>query len=114
MEVFSLLDSSPIVLTYKIIDFKFWETGSYVKIQIVLIDNSVLHVREYNDEFERNYSFHWQDSLGAFLLRWDNAPHHKNLKTFPLPPHVEWYVDHQSVWLDIKIRCQLLMINPGR
>jgi hypothetical protein len=97
MEVFSLLDSSPIVLTYKIIDFKFWETGSYVKIQIVLIDNSVLHVREYNDEFERNYSFHWQDSLGAFLLRWDNAPHHKNLKTFPHHMHKNNLIEESNV-----------------
>jgi hypothetical protein len=97
MEVFSLLDSSPIVLTYKIIDFKFWETGSYVKIQIVLIDNSVLHVREYNDEFERNYSFHWQDSLGAFLLRWDNAPHHKNLKTFPHHMHKSNLIEESNV-----------------
>jgi hypothetical protein len=45
MEVFSLLDSSPIVLTYRIVDFKCWETGSYVKMQIVLIDNSVLHAK---------------------------------------------------------------------
>jgi hypothetical protein len=26
MEVFSLLDSSPIVLSYRIVDFKYWET----------------------------------------------------------------------------------------
>ena len=97
MEVFSLLDSSPIVLTYKIIDFKFWETGSYVKMQIVLIDNSTLHVREYNDEFERNYSFHWQDSQGAFLLRWDNAPHHKNLKTFPNHMHIDDVIEESNV-----------------
>ncbi len=84
MEVFSLLDSSPIVLSYSIFDFKYWETGSYVKMQIMFIDNSVLHVREYNDEFERNYSYHWQDSQGAFLLRWDNAPHHK--KSGNIPP----------------------------
>jgi hypothetical protein len=50
MEVFSLLDSSPIVLSYSIVDFKYWETGSYVKMQIVLIDKSVLHVREYKDD----------------------------------------------------------------
>jgi len=97
MEVFSLLDSSPIVLSYSIVDFKYWETGSYVKMQIVLIDKSVLHVREYNDEFERNYSFHWQDSQGAFLLRWDNAPHHKNLKTFPHHMHKNDRIEETNV-----------------
>lgn len=97
MEVFSLLDSSPIVLTYKIIDFKFWETGSYVKMQIMLIDRSVLHIREYNDEFERNYSFHWQDSQGTFLLRWDNAPHHKHLKTYPSHMHKNDLIEESDV-----------------
>jgi hypothetical protein len=97
MEVFSLLDSSPVVLSYRIVDFKFWETGSYVKMQIGLIDNSILHVREYNDEFERNYSFHWQDSKGAFLLRWDNAPHHKHIKTFPNHLHKNDLIEESDV-----------------
>jgi hypothetical protein len=65
--------------------------------QITLINDSVLHVREYNDEFERNYSFHWQDSKGGFLLRWDNAPHHKNLKTFPNHMHKKNLVEESDV-----------------
>jgi hypothetical protein len=100
MEAFSLLDSSPIVLTYRIVDFKCWETGSYVKMQIVLIvliDNSVLHVREYNDEFERNYSFHWQNSQGAFVMRWDNAPHHRHLKTYPNHMHRNDLIEESDV-----------------
>ncbi len=29
------------------------------------------------------YSFHWQDSTGQLRKRWDNAPHHAELSTFP-------------------------------
>ncbi|NJN84829.1 MAG: hypothetical protein HC802_22765 [Caldilineaceae bacterium] len=29
------------------------------------------------------YSFHWQDPEGLLIARWDNAPHHPELSTFP-------------------------------
>ncbi len=29
------------------------------------------------------YSFHWQDGTGQLRKRWDNAPHHAELSTFP-------------------------------
>lgn len=29
------------------------------------------------------YSFHWQDREGRLSARWDNAPHHPSLPTFP-------------------------------
>lgn len=29
------------------------------------------------------YSFHWQRSDGQLLKRWDNAPHHPEIETFP-------------------------------
>jgi len=33
------------------------------------------------------YSFHWQDKDKNIIKRWDNAPHHKQLKTFPHHKH---------------------------
>ncbi len=47
----------------------------------------LLYVREYNDEKERKYSFHWQDKQDSLIIRWDNAPHHNNLGTFPHHKH---------------------------
>jgi hypothetical protein len=29
------------------------------------------------------YSFHWQDAAGRLIKRWDNAPHHPELVTYP-------------------------------
>ena len=29
------------------------------------------------------YRFHWQDRFGNLVKRWDNAPHHPEIETFP-------------------------------
>jgi hypothetical protein len=29
------------------------------------------------------YRFHWQDKFGNLVKRWDNAPHHPEIETFP-------------------------------
>ena len=29
------------------------------------------------------YAFHWQRADGALIRRWDNAPHHPEIATFP-------------------------------
>lgn len=29
------------------------------------------------------YRHHWQDGSGRLLKRWDNAPHHPEIETFP-------------------------------
>ena len=33
------------------------------------------------------YSYHWQDQNGSMRIRWDNAPHHDDLRTFPHHKH---------------------------
>jgi hypothetical protein len=33
------------------------------------------------------YSYHWADSAGNLLRRWDNAPHFPNLPNFPYHIH---------------------------
>jgi len=30
-----------------------------------------------------NYKFHWQDSQGRLIKRWDNASHHPEVENFP-------------------------------
>ena len=87
MAIFKLLDSSPVIQAYRILDFKAWKTGSYIKIEMAIQDDTFLYVREYNDAKDRNYSYHWQDNAGELILRWDNSPHHRHLKTFPHHKH---------------------------
>jgi hypothetical protein len=52
-----------------------------------MIDGSILHVREAIFSHASKYSYHWQNSSGELLLRWDNAPHHPQLVTHPHHKH---------------------------
>jgi hypothetical protein len=56
-----------------------------------LIDSSELHVFEYvgSSLHKKDYSYHWQDREKKTILRWDNAPHHPEIKTFPHHLHEE-------------------------
>ena len=36
----------------------------------------------------RHYRFHYMDERNNLILRWDTAPHHKELKTFPHHVHL--------------------------
>ena len=55
MEIFRLLDDTPIVKSYTVLDFKAWNTGYYIKIEIILRNGTFLYAREYSDVEERNY-----------------------------------------------------------
>ena len=49
------------------------------KVRIVLIDGSVLQIREYIDAKYKtekvNYAYHYQDKNGRLIFRYDNASH---------------------------------------
>ena len=106
MDIFKSLETSATVSHFEVLDFKVWETGIYVKLMVLIKDGSFLHVREYNDERERHYSFHWQDPQGKLLLRWDNAPHHKELKTFPHHRHNKEQIEESTdITLSDVLKC---------
>jgi hypothetical protein len=88
MDAFRLLDRSTAVLSFDVIDHRVWHAGSYLRVKALLRDGSELHVREFVDEADRKYSFHWQSGSGVLLARWDNAPHHPGLPTYPDHKHV--------------------------
>lgn len=64
------------------------DTGLY-RCRLTLTDGGVVEMFEYfrikaATEVEVTaYSFHWQDESGRLLKRWDNAPHHPEVSTFP-------------------------------
>jgi hypothetical protein len=87
VKILELLDSSPVVGSFEILDFKSWRSGFYIKLQVIFVDGTFLNVREYSDENDRHYSFHWQDSNNGLIIRWDNAGHHRQVKTFPHHKH---------------------------
>jgi len=88
MKIFRFLEKSPVVRKYDVLDFRLFSSGFYLKIRAEIVDGSVLFIREYVDEKERNYSYHWQTGRGEILVRWDNAPHHLGLRTYPHHKHI--------------------------
>ncbi len=63
----------------------------FIRFIIELRDGSELHVFEYVDSYlhKIDYSYHWQDKEKRLITRWDNAPHHPEIKTFPHHVHEE-------------------------
>ena len=88
MEILRSLEDVSVVGDFEVLDFKTFESGWYYKIKVVFTDGSVLHAREYVDDTERNYAFHWQDAEQQLRCRWDNAPHHEHISTHPHHKHV--------------------------
>jgi hypothetical protein len=89
MEIFKSLNLSDIIKDFEVSDYRRWQDGYYFKLKITLKDNTVLFAREYADSSERNYSFHWQDAGSKLIVRWDNACHHRHIKTYPHHKHID-------------------------
>lgn len=62
----------------------------YVRFVALFVDDSELHVFEYvdSDLGRLGYAYHFQDSSGLMILRYDNEPHYPDLPTFPHHKHV--------------------------
>ncbi|KWT86807.1 toxin-antitoxin system TumE family protein [Candidatus Magnetominusculus xianensis] len=101
MLILKLLSDADFIVSYEVHDYRQWDRGFYYNIRIVFIDSSMLIAREYIDEPQRDYSFHWQNSDNKLLKRWDNAPHYRELMTFPYHMHMEsWVIESMVVSLE--------------
>ncbi len=87
MAISKLLESSVIVNTYEILEFVSSASIYFVKAKAILNDKTELHIREYFDGGIVYYSYHWQMMDGELIAGWDNAPHYKNIETFPHHKH---------------------------
>jgi hypothetical protein len=76
---------NPLVKKFRLIREMTGVKKGYIRFVIELRDNSELHVFEYVDStlHKLDYSYHWQDKEKKLIARWDNAPHHSNIETFP-------------------------------
>lgn len=64
-----------------------------LRIRLRLPDNSLLEISESvqirDDTFQWiSYRYHYQDSIGNLIFRYDNAPHHPEIKTHPDHKHI--------------------------
>jgi hypothetical protein len=87
--ILQFLEGNRSINSFEIIDFRQFDTGFYLKLVVEFVNGTTLHAKEYFDVLERNYSFHWQNKKGSMILRWDNAPHHPNIITYPHHKHTK-------------------------
>jgi hypothetical protein len=72
----------------------------YIKGVITFIDGSKLEFSEQMPERRQKFRIHHMDAQGKLIIRWDSAPHHRELKTFPFHVHTPQGVqDHEAVTL---------------
>jgi len=78
-----------IIASYDVQQFRM-VGASYQFIAKVLLNNATeLHIKDYLFlDGSRKYSYHWQDAHGNCIIRWDNAPHHQAVSTFPFHKHL--------------------------
>jgi hypothetical protein len=65
----------------------------FMRGDLIFTDGSHLHFREFarqpqGENVERyTYAYHYQRADGSFVFRYDDAPHFRNLATFPHHKH---------------------------
>jgi hypothetical protein len=91
-EIKSALIVSPAVKSYSILEEVVKDLEGYLRVMVVLKNNDLLEIFIYvisNKKLKvQKYRFHWQTKEGLLRRRWDNAPHHRRLTTFPHHIHI--------------------------
>jgi hypothetical protein len=82
--------------------------------RLLFVDGSMLEFMEYLQEENRlKYRFHLMDKEGSMVFRYDNAPHHKDVSTFPHHKHLPDNVaesDDKGI-MDVLDEIEILMSN---
>ena len=60
---------------------------AYLKGRVTFLDGSQLAIAEIIGPSRRAYRFHYMDRGNRLIARWDSAPHHRHLTTFPFHLH---------------------------
>jgi hypothetical protein len=88
-----IIANSKIVASTNIKYIKVLENEGYMQGNLTLIDGSELRLPEYTKISHGRpnvvkYRFQWQVA-GELIARWNNAPHHPEVETFPHHKHVK-------------------------
>lgn len=87
-----LLKQSSVVRSQDIQFDKRTSTKGYIRGNIYLKDNSMLHFREFvnigNGIDRFVYAYYYQDKNGVMIFRYDNTPHFRHLPTAPHHKHI--------------------------
>lgn len=77
---------------FEVLDEYIEQSYGFIRIKGKTSDGKTFEAFEYVIEKGRDlrfesYSFHLQEKKGNLIKRWDNAPHHKEISTFPFHLH---------------------------
>jgi len=75
------------IQTRKINDFLGIIEGKLIFINGVLDFLEVIKLTD-NKIFKKKYKYHFQKHNGEIIFRYDNAPHHQNIATYPHHKHI--------------------------
>lgn len=59
----------------------------FIEGRIIFVDGSRLEFSEQLPVERRKHRIHYMDAQDRLIVRWDSAPHHKGLSTFPFHKH---------------------------
>jgi len=85
--IIPLLKQSKVFTDIDVLELVDEGTVQLLRVRARLKDASILFITELHAGDNQKYSYHWQKRNGDIIVRWDNAPHHKELKTFPHHKH---------------------------
>ncbi|MCB0097961.1 MAG: hypothetical protein KDE50_34005 [Caldilineaceae bacterium] len=86
------IDASPMVDMSTIRFERRGESLGFIRGELLLIDGSILHVREFVDAtgteiVRETYAYHYMNATPSFVFRYDNVDHHKKLNLSSHPHH---------------------------
>ncbi len=87
-DIVSLLRESKLFSDIEVLELIDEDTIKVIKVKAKVIDGTILFVHEIFRLNSHKYSYHWQEKAGKVIIRWDNSPHWKTVKTYPYHKHI--------------------------
>lgn len=92
-QIETAIHRSAIVVTYDLVEVQLSPNTGYLEGSVTFTDNSRLvffeFLRQAVASIEREkYRYHFMDSNVQLIFRYDNAPHHPEIQTFPDHKHL--------------------------
>ena len=82
------LDASRWIIIEQSVNFDFIsDEMGIITGKLAFIDNSILEFMELVSKKEVEYRFQFMNKTHELIARWDSAPHHRELTTFPYHMH---------------------------
>ncbi len=85
--ILAVLSSSDLVIDVEIIEMNVEPKTQSLRAKATLKKGYVLYVNEGIGDYYRIYSYHLQKD-DEMIRRWDNAPHWRDIRTFPFHLHI--------------------------